>query len=439
MRRYFRKIAEWGITPETSAEQAHHFRLTNILLLFMFFASIIETIICFVGGAIQAAILNSTAPLVFGFGLFLMKMGYTSIARIFVLSISFVAGYAISAALGPDSYFQFIFLFASAFAIVFFSASEKSLLLLGVIAPIVTLTVLELTDYQPIFGMDRANLKPEHLGMMRIGTMLVIWGIMIFHFMYFVRGRRRLQEQLISSAKMVGMGRMAAGIAHEVNNPLQLIVSRAERVKRGIVQPEIKVNEVASDADQILLVAMRIASIVKGLLALSRDASFDEMKSVEVQSVLNSSLDFCRARLESKNIKFKVCDVPADWRVYGRPTQLSEVLLNVLNNAFDAVLAAEEKWIEIQASASENWIEFSVLDSGEGVDSAVRHKIFDPFFTTKPVGKGTGLGLSVSQGIVVGHGGQIFLDNSSPYTRFVIRLPRTSAVALSQRDALAMV
>lgn len=426
MRKVFRQISEWGVTLETPAEKAHHLRLTNILLLFMFFASIIQTGILFLSGAFEAAILNSTAPFVFATGLIFMKIGYTSVARLFVLSISFVFGYAVAAALGPDSYFQFIFLFASAFAIVFFSATEKSLLVLGVFAPIIILTLLEMTNYQPILGMSRANLSRDHLGIMRMGTMIVIWGIMIFHFIYFVRGRKKLQEQLVSSAKMVGMGRMAAGIAHEVNNPLQLIVSRAERVKALTLQPQINTFEVAKDADQILLVAMRIASIVKGLLALSRDASRDDMRPVQVQSVLNSSLDFCRARLESKNIDFKVCSIPLDWSVRGRPTQLSEVLLNVLNNSFDAVMEAEEKWVEIRAAADDQWIELSVLDSGGGVDPVVQHKIFDPFFTTKPVGQGTGLGLSVSQGIVSGHGGQIFLDDSSPCTRFVIRLPRSN-------------
>ncbi len=426
MQRYFRNIAEWGVTPDTPSEQAQHFRLTNSLLLFLFFASIVETFICFVSGALEAALLNLAAPFVFAGGLLLMKAGYTLFARLFVLSVSFVAGYAIAASLGPDSYFQFIFLFGSAFAIVFFSATEKSLLVLGVIAPIVVLSSLEMSDYAPILGMSRTELSEEQLGFLRMGTMIVIWGVMVFHFMYFVRGRKRLQEQLVSSAKMVGMGQMAAGIAHEVNNPLQLIVSKAERVKAQIMQPQIQVGEVAKDADQIMVVAMRIASIVKGLLALSRDASLDEMKPVNVQSVVSSSLDFCRARLESKNIDFKVCDIPEDWSVRGLPTQLSEVLLNVLNNSFDAVMAAEEKWVEIRAAASDEWIELSVLDSGLGVDPLNQHRIFDPFFTTKPVGHGTGLGLSVSRGIVFRHGGQIFLDNSSDHTRFVIRLPRSA-------------
>ncbi len=432
MKQWLREISEWGVGPDTTVEQAHHYRLTNTLLLFMFFASIVETVICFASGAIQAGILNSTAPFVFGGGLLMMRAGYTMIARIFVLSVCFIAGYAISASLGPDSYFQFIFLFASAFAIIFFSVSEKFLLALGIIVPIVSLAFLEITDYKPVLGMSRATLSDSQLGVMRQGTMVVIWTTMIIHFMYFVRGRRKLQEQLISSAKMVGMGRMAAGIAHEVNNPLQLIVSRAERVQLAVNQPNIKVDEVTKDTEQILKVAMRIASIIKGLLALSRDASVDEMTDVEVRAVLSSSLDYCRARLEAKNIEVKVCEIPSAWAVRGRSTQLSEVLLNVLNNAHDAVLASKEKWIEIQVRADDSWIEFSVSDSGSGVDPKVRHKIFDPFFTTKPVGEGTGLGLAISQGIVVNHGGQIFLDSASAPTRFVIRLPRAN-----RRDVLA--
>lgn len=433
MRNLFLKVSDWGISPETPVEHAHHIKLTNILLLFMFFASIAQTIVCFAAGATEAAILNSAAPFVFGGGLLLMRAGYTVTARASVLVISYIAGYAVAASLGPESYFQFIFLFASAFGIVFFSSADRLLLLLGLGAPVVALTMLEVTDYQPVFGMSRANLDPSHLSIMRIGTMVMLWAILIFHFMYFVRGRRKLQEQLISSAKMVGMGRMAAGIAHEVNNPLQLIVSRAERLKIQIMQPQTNPSEIVKDAEQIVSVAMRIASIVKGLLALSRDASLDDMRPVTVKSVIDTSLDFCRARLESKNIRFKVAEVPNEWSIRGRPTQLSEVMLNVLNNSFDAVITESEQWIEVQVEADDEWIELSVLDSGAGVEEALQHKIFDPFFTTKPLGKGTGLGLSVSQGIVLGHGGQIFLDKKSPNTKFVIRLPRHQETVVSSR------
>ncbi|HVK60964.1 MAG TPA: ATP-binding protein [Bdellovibrionales bacterium] len=424
MLKIIRNVAEWGIAPENTAEQANHIRLTNVLLLFMFVASIVETLVCYWTGAIQAALLNSTAPLVFGGGLLLMKAGWTITARLMVVSVSYFAGYILMTILGPESYFQFIFLFASAFSVVFFSSSERVLLIVALTSPLICFATLEATQYQPILGFSRAEISFPHLLLIRTVSIAIIWTLMISHFIYYVRGRRQAQEQLISAAKMVAMGRMASGIAHEVNNPLQRIVSHADHLKdlarSGSVSPE-QINDLSS---QIQKVAMRIASIVKGLLALSRDASSEPLLEVPLHSIVNLSLDYCRARMESHQVELKVGEIPKDWMVRGRETQLSEVILNILSNAHDAVVEQSVRWIQIDAMAELKWIDVSITDSGAGIHPLVRNRIFDPFFTTKPIGKGTGLGLSISQGIMAAHGGHIIHDYKATVTRFVVRIPR---------------
>ena len=436
--KHIRRIAEWGIHPDTPLEQAHHFRLTNVLLLFMFFASFLQTALCFLTGAYDAGLLNSTAPVVFGSGLLLMKEGRTTIARVFVVIISYTAGYAVVASMGPESYFQFIFLFASAFSLAFFSVHERGLLAFGLITPIFYFALLEITHYEPVLGMSRAQPGPNQIIAMRIVSMVIIWSLMVFHFFYFIRDRRKAQEQLVSSAKMVSMGRMAAGIAHEVNNPLQLIVSHAERMKNMATKAFAPASDASPDrliavADQIQSVAMRIGSINKGLLAISRDAASDPMHEVSVRTVLNLSLDLCRAHLESNRVELRVSEFPQTWTVIGRETQLSEVILNLLNNAYDAVLEAAVRRIEIEVKAEREWIEIAISDSGPGVSPKVVHRIFDPFFTTKPLGKGTGLGLSISHGIMAAHGGHIAYDPRASGARFLIRIPR--GVDLSAPDA----
>lgn len=427
-----RRVAEFGVRPQTTAEQAHTYRLTNVLLLLLFFASIAQTIAFFATGAIEAAILNSTAPFVFATGLYFMRAGKTLFARLFVTTICYVATYALVAVLGRETYFQFTLLFASTFSLAFFSFEEKWCLAYGMVLPLFSFVGLELTDYQPVLGMTRVALSADHLLFMRISAMILIWVLMVFHFFYFIRGRRQSQEQLISSAKMVAMGRMAAGIAHEVNNPLQRIVSHAERIK-GLTNADQNAQaQIKNVADQIQTVAMQIAEIVKGLLALSRDSSRDEFREIPLHQVVKLSLDYCRARFESHQIELRVCEIPKQWSVVGREAQLSEVLLNVLNNAHDAVSESAHKLIQIDVTASSKWIEVAITDNGPGVDPNVRHRIFDPFFTTKQVGKGTGLGLSVSQGIMAAHDGQIYLEDAKPLgARFVIRIPRGRDVEVS--------
>jgi C4-dicarboxylate-specific signal transduction histidine kinase len=169
---------------------------------------------------------------------------------------------------------------------------------------------------------------------------------------------------------------------------------------------------------------MRIGAIVHGLQAFSRDASGDPFVDVSVREVVDLTLDYCGSRLSSAGVELRRGGVPEHLTVLGREAQISEVLLNVIDNALDATSELTERWIEISARAAGNEVEIAVMDSGRGISPEVSRKIFDPFFTTKPVGKGTGLGLAVSRRIALAHRGQIAYDASSPRTRFLIRVPR---------------
>ena len=108
-----------------------------------------------------------------------------------------------------------------------------------------------------------------------------------------------------------------------------------------------------------------------------------------------------------------------------RPGQIGQILVNLINNALDAVTDMPDKWIRIAVSHTESHLFISVADSGKGVPSAIRHKIFEPFFTSKQVGKGTGLGLSISRSLALSHGGDLFLDEASGNTQFTLRLPKS--------------
>jgi signal transduction histidine kinase len=114
-------------------------------------------------------------------------------------------------------------------------------------------------------------------------------------------------------------------------------------------------------------------------------------------------------------------------RIDCRPTEISQVLLNLLNNAVDAVQPLAEKWVELQVRSAGKDVEISVMDSGKGIPEKIRDKVGQPFFTTKVVGHGTGLGLSISRGIVEAHGGHLNLDTQCEHTRFVVTLPKAVA------------
>jgi C4-dicarboxylate-specific signal transduction histidine kinase len=170
---------------------------------------------------------------------------------------------------------------------------------------------------------------------------------------------------------------------------------------------------------------MRIASINKGLIALSRDTQGDPLVPVSIGEVIRLSFEFCRARFESKKIKIRFDEPAETFMTMGRETQLAEVILNILNNAYDAVEDRDERWVCIEIAAeNQKWIEIAISDSGPGIEDSILPRIFDPFFTTKPTGRGTGLGLSICQAVISDHEGDIVYDPNRPRSTFVIRLPR---------------
>jgi C4-dicarboxylate-specific signal transduction histidine kinase len=151
------------------------------------------------------------------------------------------------------------------------------------------------------------------------------------------------------------------------------------------------------------------------------------MEQVEVKALVDSTLTLCQARYKEHNTKLKIADLPDGLQLYCHSSQISQVLLNLLNNALDAVQVnpEEERLVELDYSEDKDSITFSITDNGPGVPSSLRQKIMQAFFTTKAPGKGTGLGLSISLAIIQKHHGRLWLDESSPQTRFLVRLPKS--------------
>jgi two-component system NtrC family sensor kinase len=241
---------------------------------------------------------------------------------------------------------------------------------------------------------------------------------------------RELQEtqgKLLQSSKMCALGEMAGGIAHEINNPLAIISGSVEQLQRRLQADPINREEAKVALARIQKTVTRIANIVKGLLTFSRDGNHDPYQNVRAKSIVDDTLALCAEKFKMAGVRVDVAEVKEELFVDCRPTQISQVLLNLLNNAFDAVSAqvgeGKQPFIKIDVVEQGENIEVHVTDSGAGIPEVVREKLFQPFFTTKPVNKGTGLGLSVSRGFVQAHDGELFLVDK-PGTEFVIRLPK---------------
>lgn len=237
---------------------------------------------------------------------------------------------------------------------------------------------------------------------------------------------RLLEEQeqkILASSRLASLGEMAAGIAHEINNPLAIIGGHVGVLRKMILQKgSNEESDLTKKVDAIDQMVHRIAKIIRGLRSHSRDSDLSGEEPTRVESLIDDTMAFCHEKFRAEGVEVSMALEP-HLVVNVRPYQISQVLLNLLNNASDAVLNSKVKRVSIEAQKRQGGIEISVSDTGPGVPYHIRNKIMEPFFTTKEVGKGVGLGLSISQGIIQSHGGKFYLDENSAKTRFVIWLP----------------
>lgn len=228
-----------------------------------------------------------------------------------------------------------------------------------------------------------------------------------------------LQQQILAhSTKMSALGEMAGGIAHEINTPLAAISLKAESMMFLTDLSE----ETKRGLDEIISIVERLAKIVTGLRRFSRDSDGDEKRPVSVLSIINETLVLCGQKFKNHDIEVSV-DCAPDFIVECVSEQISQVLLNLLNNSYDAIQSSPKKWVRIEAKLDGDFIRLRIVDCGLGIPKELQDKIMQPFFTTKEVGHGTGIGLSISKGIARRHGGTFEYDASASNTTFELKLP----------------
>ncbi len=235
------------------------------------------------------------------------------------------------------------------------------------------------------------------------------------------------QKDLVASSRLSSLGEMAGGIAHEINNPLAIIVGRLALLRTLLEKVEFKSSETAlRHVDKMTETSHRITKIVKGLRVFARDGSQDAFEEVTVQAIVEDTFSFCAERFKAHGIVLtNACDPFT--KIKCIPVQLGQVLLNLLNNAHDAVRGQENAWVKIESSHEDDWVILAVSDSGKGIPEDIADQIMLPFFTTKAVGEGTGLGLSISQGMIKSMNGELTLNRHSKNTQFLIKIPAAVA------------
>lgn len=231
------------------------------------------------------------------------------------------------------------------------------------------------------------------------------------------------QAQLIANSKLSAIGEMAATITHEINNPLGVILGRCEMIKTMLDRGNMDPVNFSRLIDTIDVTAKRIEKIVKSMKTLSHEGQDDPAYKTSLRSIVDDLVDLFSEKFQSHGIQFSVNDFSQALMIECRSHEIMQVMVNLLNNSFDAISEKDKQWIRIDVQRKGSDVEISITDSGGGINPEILDRLFMPFFSTKKVQYGTGLGLSISRNLMQRHHGKLEYDSSSPFTRFIISLP----------------
>lgn len=234
---------------------------------------------------------------------------------------------------------------------------------------------------------------------------------------------------LIQKSKLASLGQMAGGIAHEINTPLSIINMKLDQALDRISEKDYSEEYMIDSINVVLKTTDRIAKIVRGLKFFAREGTNLPKHNVLMDSIIDNTMGLCSEKMAQDKIHFEIIkNYESTMTIDCRPVEISQVMLNLLNNSHDAIMEKPDRWIKLTVSDLGESVEISVTDCGAGIPGDIQDKILQPFFTTKEVGKGTGLGLSISHGIVQAHSGKFFIDNTSVNTKFTFVIPKVDTL-----------
>ncbi len=236
------------------------------------------------------------------------------------------------------------------------------------------------------------------------------------------RDLKATQDQLQSAEKLASIGQLAAGVAHEINNPLGTIMLYSSMLQRALSKTAC-VGQNSEDLQMIIDEANRCKGIVANLLNFARQGKL-KISEVSIVNILNDIVRTAGLKPENSQVNISINDESNSRKIKGDSDQLRQVLMNIINNACEACLETDKKEVNIRVSNDERNVVIEVKDTGCGIPEDNFKKLFTPFFTTKKMGKGTGLGLAISYGIIKMHRGDIKVKSVvNEGTIFTIKFP----------------
>lgn len=244
------------------------------------------------------------------------------------------------------------------------------------------------------------------------------------HDVYMNQALKDRSEKFLGQSKFSELGMMSAGIAHEINNPLAVIQARTTQLLRIYKNPD-KQKDLADGLQQILYTSERINKTIQGVREFVHQDENGPSSEMTLKDLFDDVLAFCGQRMKNHGVNLRFYGLE-NYKVNGHKIQLEQVILNLLNNSFDAIEFLPDKWIEVSCHQKDNFIQLYFKDSGHGIPPEIASRMMEPFFSTKDIGKGTGLGLALARGIIEKHGGTLEYVDNCPHTTFLMQLPKNN-------------
>lgn len=245
--------------------------------------------------------------------------------------------------------------------------------------------------------------------------------------------RRRLLEETARISKLADIGRLTGGMAHELNNPLSILMGYLEHLSLSIRDGDLNQNSLLESIDPIENAAKRMSRIIKGMLAKIRDEK-TQLKNQPLNQIVTESIILLKGVLASQSIELELKVDPDLW-IQADTTSIEQIITNIVTNACNALDSKKERLISIRSKIEGSHVQLEVWNNGELIPEDVQKKLFTPFFTTKEVGEGTGLGLYMSYQIMKSHQGELsFYSSEKQGTAFILTFPLASAPRIDIPD-----
>ncbi|MGE3609489.1 MAG: PAS domain S-box protein [Bacteriovoracaceae bacterium] len=231
------------------------------------------------------------------------------------------------------------------------------------------------------------------------------------------------RSKALHNAKLASIGQLAAGVGHEINNPLAIISGQVSVISELISSSNFSADKVNERLKKIENSVTRISNIVKGLRTFTRSDQ-DQISNFNISKLLNESIDLLKEIYAKEEVLLTYETQCPDSNIVGNQGRIQQLFVNLISNAKDATIGKKKREISIKLETKDGHVVINVCDNGHGIGQEIKDRIFDPFFTTKEVNKGTGLGLSIVNTIVKEHNGRIELETElNVGTKFIVYLP----------------